>query len=108
MQMLRVSNPKARKAHKCMMCYRIIDIGEVYERQTNLGEDLNLYTWKNCQNCHVFYGLIEAWDDYGVGNESVWEWEPGSMHELRIKALWRKKWRRKDGSLYPVPTKDQA
>jgi hypothetical protein len=102
MQTLTHSRPKASKPHKCMMCCRIIDPGEVYTNQANLGDD-GFYTWKNCRQCDVFYGLIEDWDGYGIGDESVMEWEPGTVRELRIKALWRKKWRHKDGTLYEVP-----
>jgi len=107
MQNLSHSEPKARKAHKCQMCYRVIGIGEVYTRQANLGDD-GFYDWINCQQCDTFLNLIEDYDGYGVGCEAVDDWEPGNMRELRLKVLWRKKWRRKDGSLYPVPIKEPA
>lgn len=111
MLMLSQSTPKARKAHKCGMCWRTITPGETYTRQSNIGEDDNLYTWKNCTQCDVFFGLIqdiEYFDGYGIGYESVDNWEPGNIRELRLKVLWHKKWRRADGSLYPVPTKESV
>jgi len=92
-----------------MMCHRVIDPGETYTRQANLGDD-GFYAWVNCQQCDVFLRLdvSDYWDGYGVGDETVLEWEPCSIRELRLKVLWRKKWRRKDGSLYPVPAKESA
>jgi len=85
-----------------MMCFRVIDAGETYTSQTNLG-DGRFYTWINCVQCDVFLNLIEDWDGDGVGAESVMEWEPDNVWELRLKVLWRKKWRRADGSLYLIP-----
>jgi hypothetical protein len=106
MQTLSESKPKARTAHKCMMCHRVIDPGETYTKQFNLGESDNVYTWKNCPQCDVFLSLIEDWDGDGISDFTVMEWEPDSVWELRLKALWRKKWRRADGTLYLVPTKE--
>jgi len=107
MQTLSQSEPKARKTHQCQMCHRIIDIGETYTRQANLGDD-GFYSWINCQQCDVFLNLdiADRWDGYGVGYEAVQEWEPGNMRELRLKALWHLRWRRKDGTLHPVPPHD--
>ena len=99
MQTLSDTTPNARKAHKCGMCHRTIDPGETYTRQANLG-DSGFYSWKNCQQCDVFLNLIRDYDGEGVGFETVEEWDPGTMHELRLKALWAKGWRRADGTLY--------
>jgi len=104
MQTLSQSTPKARKAHRCEMCRRVIDAGETYTRQANLGDD-GFYAWINCQQCDVFLNLIEDWDGYGVGADTVEEWEPGNLWELRLKALWHMKWRRADGTLHPFPVK---
>lgn len=103
-QTLSQSSPKARKRHHCEMCGRVIDVGEVYTRQANLGDD-GFYDWTNCQQCDVFLNLIEDWDGYGIGYDTVQEWEPDNLWELRLKALWHLKWRRGDGSLHPVPIK---
>jgi hypothetical protein len=43
------------------------------------------------------------WGDGGVSDEDILEWEPRDVEALRWKVLWRKKWRRADGTLYPVP-----
>ena len=63
MQTLSQSEPKARKAHKCQMCYRTIEPGETYTRQANLGDD-GFYSWVNCQQCDVFLNLdiADRWD----------------------------------------------
>ena len=108
-QVLSRSSPKARKAHKCQMCFRVIESGETYHRQFN-EYDSSVYTWKECAHCVALLRLvdIEDWDDSGISDETVSEWEPGDLWELRLKALWRKKWRRADGSLYPVPTKESV
>ena len=104
-QVLSRSEPKARTSHKCQMCFRVIDPGETYERQFNVF-DGRAYTWKTCTHCQALMRLasIEYEADEGYSDETIDEWEPGDVWELRLKALWRKKWRRKDGSLYPVPT----
>ena len=106
MQILSDSTPKARKKHTCQMCYRVIDPGETYTRQFNLADSGdNVYTWKNCTQCDVFLNLIYDNDGFGIGYESVDEWDPGTVWGLRLKALWHMKWRRKDGTLHSVPTK---
>jgi hypothetical protein len=99
-QTLSHATPKARKAHTCQMCWRTIDVGEIYECQTNINDN-TLYTWKNCTQCNVFYGL-EDYDGDGIGYDTVDNWEPGNTYDLRLKVLWHKKWRRKDGTLYPI------
>ena len=101
------SRPKARMAHKCMWCYRTIDPGEVYNRAWNVIDGETPYTWINCAHCLAFVTLcgVEDWDGNGITDECLIEYEPFTMRGLRLKALHRKKWRRKDGTLYPVPVR---
>lgn len=106
MQTISQSKPKARKAYRCMWCYRTIDPGEVYTRAWNvLSPGEKPYTWINCLHCEAWVRLagIESWDGEGITDECLIEYEPVEMWDLRLKALYRKKWRRADGSLYPVP-----
>jgi hypothetical protein len=105
MQTLSQSKPKARKAHWCEWCGRTIEPGEVYQRAALLGDD-GLYDWANCLHCAALVGLcdIDGYDE-GISDEDILEWEPPDIEALRWKVLWRKKWRRADGTLYPVPAK---
>jgi hypothetical protein len=105
MQTISQSTPKARKAHRCMWCYRTIDPGETYSRAFNT-DGVTGWTWINCLHCEAFVTLagIEDWDGDGISVEHILEHEPTAVSDLRLKALHRKKWRRADGTLYPVPT----
>lgn len=96
--------------HRCQLCGRVIESAERYRAQTNKGDD-GIYTWKECIHCvglvHETTVLCDAdlWGE-GYGPDTVIDWEPVDLRELRLKALWRKQWRRKDGALYPVPMID--
>jgi len=105
-EVLSMSHPKARKAHRCQWCSRVIDPGETYDRQFIVGDD-GPYNWVNCQHCHAMVLLCDIeglWGYGGVSDEDILEWEPRDVQALRWKVLWRKKWRRADGTLYPVPS----
>ena len=45
-------------------------------------------------------------DFYGEGynTDDFCEWEPSTVWEARLRAQWRRHWRRRDGDLYPIPT----
>ena len=105
MQTLSQSKPKARKAHLCEWCDRIIGPGEVYFRAALLDDGGDLYSWANCRHCSAFVHLCDIdYDGEGVCTDDIIEWEPRDIEALRWKVWWRKGWRRKDGTLYPVPT----
>jgi len=107
-QMLSQSKPKARKPHLCEWCDRIIEVGERYYRAGILGDD-GFYDWANCLHCAALVHLCDL--DYcgeGVSADDIIEWEPRDLEALRWKVLWRLKWRRKDGTLYPIPTQTKA
>lgn len=99
----RWTKPKARKAHTCELCGRVIDPGETYHRYDGIYEGRAL-TWKQCQHCDAAVRAfdIEGWDD-GVGPDDMGEWEPRTVTELRNKVYYSRQWRRPNGELYPVP-----
>jgi hypothetical protein len=97
--------PCARKPHYCDWCSRVIDPGETYHRQATIGDD-GFYTFRNCQHCQALVAILrlhDLMDGEGVSEEDIMEHEPGTVLHVRLKALWRNQWRRKDGTLYPVP-----
>jgi hypothetical protein len=96
---------KARKSHHCLMCGRIIDPGERYLHQRNV-DCGDIWTWRNCAHCDVLMALLHAinpYRDHGVVSDDVWEWEPETVAQMRLKMYWKMGWRRRDGSLRDVP-----
>ena len=102
------TNPVARKEHYCDLCNRIITPGERYNRQCNVGDD-GLYTFRACGHCQAliraFNGESDWWydTDFGYSYEDIADYRPGSVATARLLIGWRRKWRRRDGSLYPLP-----
>jgi hypothetical protein len=47
------------------------------------------------------------WSDDGLGDEHFAYFEPerGNVFEMRCLVMYRRKWRRKDGTLYPIPVR---
>ena len=97
-------NPVARIEHKCQLCWRTIGPGERYNRQRNIGDD-GPYVFKACAHCHAYVLLtsLTDWCDDGYTADDLVEYEPGSIVEARWRAQHRRKWRRRDGTLYPIP-----
>jgi hypothetical protein len=82
-QRLSYSTPKARKEHKCMSCYTIIRVGEVYSNESYV-YDKRVYTWKMCADCLLIINDVYSWwadSDWGVGSEEFLEWAIEN-HEL--------------------------
>lgn len=100
------TNPVARIEHQCQWCYRVIDPGETY-RRTGQIFDGSKYTWKSCQHCNAFVSTCNLWEwadpDFGMGRDDIEYFEPQDIFSARCYVMWRKQWRRKDGTLYPVP-----
>ena len=98
--------PVARKAHICCMCSRTIDPGETYRRARAVGDD-GPYVFKECMHCRLLiklHGDEFVWDWYeGYCDEDVREWEPATVATMRLKVQFRRRWRRRDGALYPLP-----
>lgn len=77
---LRITHPTAKKEHKCMYCGGTINVGEKYERQTNLYEG-QIYDWVAHLECQEVTGLLNMFDhDDGEGvngedfTECLQEW----------------------------------
>jgi hypothetical protein len=91
-----------------MWCDRRIDPGEVYDRAFIVDEGEGGYSWVNCTHCAAMITICDLGGCYneGICADDFLEFEARDLTELRLKAHWNKKWRRADGTLYPVPTKD--
>jgi len=94
------SNPTARKHHLCEDCGRWIRPGERY-RRTFAKDCGDVWTYVECPHCITLVPLIQWEDTYTLDDFD--SWEPRTIADLRLKALWRKRWERADGTLYPVP-----
>ncbi len=97
------TNPRARKQHRCEMCGRTIQPGEVYRR--GFGADGNAWTWKECAHCEqlVRVAFPRSWNDESYGDDLFNDFEPQSIAEARVRAQHRRRWQRLDGTLYPIP-----
>jgi hypothetical protein len=105
-------HPVAKKEHCCNLCSRTIEPGERYNRQRNIGDD-GPYVFKSCAHCDALTRVSSVTEDanfYGEGYtaDDFFEWHPSTLHEARWRAQYRRKWRRRDGDLYPVPTAKDA
>ena len=91
------------------MCDREIETGETYCRTVQL-ED-SIWVWKTCSHCEA---MINECDLHGytcgdgVDPDTFSEFDAESIFDLRCKVMWRRKWRRKDGTLYPIPKSDNT
>jgi predicted RNA-binding Zn-ribbon protein involved in translation (DUF1610 family) len=97
----------ARKAHRCELCRRDIEPGEKYrhQRYKDCGD---IWTWRQCAHCDAVIDALIAdgmCGDFGIDCDLVGEWEPDTIAGLRLKVGWKRKWRRRDGSLYPLTAK---
>jgi len=111
---LDVTDRKARKAHTCAECRRVIQPGETYKR-TAAVYDGRWGTWQTCAHCRV----AQAWLSRECGGflqEGVLEdleehmdefWGKDSHRRLEVGRLivgMRRDWKRFDGAgLMPVP-----
>lgn len=65
-QEIRTMHPKAKKTHICMYCGCKIEIGEVYERQTNKC-DGEIYDWICHTDCQKVAQELDMFDWYDDG-----------------------------------------
>lgn len=93
--------PTARKPHRCEDCGRTIRPGEKYRKGSGM-DGSTAWTWRECEHCTCLVHLLDRDDSYS--DEDFINWEPTTLAHLRLKAMWLKKWERRDGSLYPAPT----
>jgi hypothetical protein len=101
-------HPTARIAHTCQMCGRTIQPGEVYRRQRNIWDGTDPYVWKECAHCEALLKVgtfDDYWWDEGVNEDTIREWEPPTITDMRWKVQWLRRWARRDGSLYPIPAR---
>ena len=97
------SEPRARKTHLCESCGRTIRVGEHYSRVAGL--DGTAWTYKECLHCKPLTEYVaRSYDLETYTGEDVANWEPESLEQLRIKAQWRRRWTRLDGTLFPRPS----
>ncbi len=114
MIILEDARPVARKEHRCDECRRVIQPGEQYHRQRNIGED-GPYVWKCCRQCRSL--LQDLWaNDYRGDDDRHFpllpdvDWPdvallgPVWLHRI---VLWKRQWRRR-GELASYPVSPQA
>lgn len=101
----------ARTEHRCSLCFRRIEPGEVYTRQRGY-DGGDAWTFKSCAHCTALMSefpqiLDFAWLDQVFDCDAVSEWaQPGNardMAEARAMVGWRMKWRTRGGRLLPLP-----
>lgn len=98
---------KARKPHKCHTCFRVIDTGEHYS--TQFGVYYNVaQRFKQCTHCIAVWNIWMPEDGDGLISEDGYDcWasdaEARDVAELRAMVHFNQRWRRKDGTLHPVP-----
>lgn len=105
---------RANKEHRCSECGRAIVSGERYESFTGLSADWDGWFYsKTCEHCVAARRWLEVecrgWL-YEAVREDLAE-HFGEQPDLALGRLivgMRRAWRRWDGTLMPVPTKDQA
>lgn len=93
---------KARKRHRCWLCARIIRPHEIYRR--TVGFDGTAWTNKTCLHCDALCSVLPRWfglDEYDW--DVISDWDPADIGEARLKAQWKRRWERFDGTLYPLP-----
>lgn len=98
------STPVARKPHRCQMCTRIIEPGETYRRSAGM-DGSTAWTWKECAHCAAFVRVAyrRSWMDEGYDDDLLADFVPESVTEARVRAQYRRRWRGRDGGLYPIP-----
>lgn len=108
---------RARKPHECGECDRFIFVGEPYEYATGLSVDSDTwYTNHTCAHCIAARSfLIKECNGYlmqGVLEDLEEHWQEDTLyrsHWLGRAILGiRRKWRKRDGSLMPVPAPHES
>lgn len=84
MIVLETKTPKAKKRHKCDYCGEYIEVGEIYENQTNIG-DGELYHWKSHISCAQLSDELRLFDkcgDDGVTSDNFDEYVCQEYYDL--------------------------
>jgi hypothetical protein len=99
---------RAAKSHVCDDCGRTIDKGERYHLARGLTDG---YWWgaKCCAHCYAagwwLKEICGGWLWQGIGEELAQHWEEGYTDLVvgRLVVGHRRKWKRWDGALMPLP-----
>lgn len=98
----------ARKPHRCAECGRAIEPGESYHYETFVF-DGKFTSHKTCKHCMVARQWLSdecgGWV-YGAVQEDIDEHAAYEGYGFRVRLLaagMARKWKRKDGRMWPVP-----
>lgn len=88
-ELLRETRPTARKPHRCEMCQGDISPGDIYRRDTLVG-DGRVYDWVQCHHCDMDDITLVVWEwcdrpGEGVGRDESAEWALGHRHDPRAR-----------------------
>lgn len=109
MRFFHSTRPRARTPHPCDSCGRTIEPGELYDRQ--FIADGHVWVYKECRHCSalvLLWHLYEWTYDEGYTRDTFEEYGSDVAHLDRMRdarwyVQWRRQWRRRDGTLYPIP-----
>lgn len=103
------THPRARVQHRCEMCGRTIDPGEVYLKGYG-GDRGDTHGWTECAHCEAMQVRFDIQDGGGYDPDMLYQWarDPQNVTELRAAAGYLMKWRTRAGNLIPVPGKEAA
>ena len=97
--------PRARVAHVCEWCRRVIRPRERYERQVAF-VDGGAYTYKTCAHCSAYLTVMHRWhrlnpDEAYIPDE--YDYPDLPTRHRQLLDLWRTAWADDDGNLAPLP-----
>lgn len=104
---------KALKPHICESCGRVIDKGEKYQRTFAIDSG-DTWIYKECAHCTALVSLWCVWEYSGTGegytSDTIQEYrdEIRTIPDARLWAQWHRKWRRGDGTLFPIPERSEV
>lgn len=98
----------ANRPHVCETCGRTIDRGETYDRQFTA--DGHVWVYKECVHCTALVARWNIWefadtDGYGMDDLHEYRGQLSTIADARLWVQWKRRWRRYDGTLYPVPAR---
>lgn len=109
---------KARKAHFCSTCHRMIRKGEEYRRGTGF-DGGDVWTWKDCAHCLAVLNLYRSSvmgyeNQYNEETYAGWienrhsDTKPIGVQQLRSMAGFQNGWKTREGNLWPIPKKEEV
>jgi hypothetical protein len=101
---------KARKAHRCGECGRVISAGEQY-RIFRGASDGSAFTHKTCAHCQVACDWLKRECDgytFGYALEDIADHETSEYPELAgLVAGMKAQWKTTTGDLMPIPARGE-